>query len=149
MNREQYIRQVRLHLSLPGKKKREVLGDLEEIFLSAGEHGETEAQVAERLGPPIEYARALESQFPRHGAGRALVGLILSVAACGVCAALFAWRQSEALPEGAIGGAVGSTAIQVAGGLDLSPLLLGLAGLALVLAAFFAHRLAKGERSNR
>lgn len=139
--KEEYIRRVGRLLALPRRQKREVLRDLEEIFASAAEHGETEAQAAERLGPPEDYARTLAAQFPRRGVGKALLGLVLSAASCGVCAALFAWRQSMSLPGNAIGGAVGSTGIQVAGGFDLSPALLVLAGVALVLAAWFAWRL--------
>lgn len=149
MTQESYIRQVKKHLALPRRQKREVLRDLEEIFASAAEHGETEAQAAERLGPPEDYARTLAAQFPRRGVGKALLGLVLSAASCGVCAALFAWRQSMSLPGNAIGGAVGSTGIQVAGGFDLSPLLLALAGLALVLAVFFLWRLARRKKGER
>lgn len=141
MNKDTYIRQVKKRLSLPRRQKKEVLRDLEEIFASAAEHGETEAQAAERLGLPEEYARMLEGQFPRRGVGRTLLGLALSALVCGVCAALFAWRQSMALPEDAIGGAVGATGIQLAGGFGLSPALLLAAGAALVAAAWFAWKL--------
>ena len=50
---------------------------------------------------------------------------------------LFALARQPWVPEDAIGFAQGATGIQVAGGFDLSPLLLALAGLALVLAVFF------------
>ena len=40
--KEEYIRRVGRLLALPGKQKREVLRDLEEIFASGAEHGETE-----------------------------------------------------------------------------------------------------------
>ena len=84
MTQESYIRQVKKHLALPRRQKREVLRDLEEIFASAVEHGETEAQAAERLGPPEDHARTLAAQFPRRGVGKALLGLVLSAASCGV-----------------------------------------------------------------
>ena len=65
--KEQYIRQVKHHLYLPRKQKQEVLRDLEEIFASAQEHGETENQVMERLGDPKEYAHEVQKPLDRPG----------------------------------------------------------------------------------
>ena len=48
--KEQYIKQVEKELSLTRKAKKEVVRDLNEVFASALEHGETEQQVIERLG---------------------------------------------------------------------------------------------------
>ena len=48
--KKQYIRQVRKDLHIPRSAKTEVVRDLQEIFASAAEHGESEQQVAERLG---------------------------------------------------------------------------------------------------
>ena len=50
--KEQYIKQVEKELSLTRKAKKEVVRDLNEVFASALEHGETEQQVIERLGTP-------------------------------------------------------------------------------------------------
>ena len=136
--KQEYIQQVGRALPLPGKQKREVLRDLEELFASAAEHGETEAQVISRLGTPAEYAKEVLAQTgfaPKPG--KAALGLALSALVCGVCLALFLWSQSVRLPEDAIGGAMGSTGIQVAGGVDLSPLLLVLAAVGLMGAVFF------------
>ena len=54
--KEQYIKQVEKELSLTRKAKKEVVRDLNEVFASALEHGETEQQVIERLGTPKEFA---------------------------------------------------------------------------------------------
>ncbi|HIY26785.1 MAG TPA: DUF1700 domain-containing protein [Candidatus Acutalibacter pullistercoris] len=140
--KQEYIHQVGRALPLPGKQKREVLRDLEEIFASAGEHGESEAQVLDRLGSPEEYAKEVLAQTgyaPRPE--KAALGLALSTLVCGVCLALFLWSQSGRLPENAIGGAAGSTNIQVMGGTDLSPLLLVAAAVGLVCAVWFTWRL--------
>lgn len=137
--KQEYIQQVGRALPLPGKQKREVLRDLEELFASAAEHGESEVQVLDRLGSPEEYAKEVLAQTgfaPKPG--KAALGLALSTLVCGVCLALFLWSQSGRLPEDAIGGAMGSTGIQVAGGVDLSPLLLVLAAVGLMGAVFFA-----------
>ena len=48
--KEQYIKQVEKELSLTRKAKKEVVRDLNEVFASALEHGETEQQVIERKG---------------------------------------------------------------------------------------------------
>ena len=48
--KEQYIKQVEKELSLPRKMKKEVVRDLNEVFASAMEHGETEQQIIQRLG---------------------------------------------------------------------------------------------------
>lgn len=59
--KEQYIKQVEKALHVPCKAKREIVRDLNEIFASAAEHGETERQVMQRLGAPREFAdRAAE-----------------------------------------------------------------------------------------
>ena len=48
--KEQYIKQVEKELFLPHKVKKEIMRDLNEVFSSALEHGETEQQVIQRLG---------------------------------------------------------------------------------------------------
>ena len=76
--KEEYIRRVGRLLALPGKQKREVLWDLEEIFASGAEHGETEQGIIQRLGTPEEYAAGVELSLgkPRPGgAGALLCGL--------------------------------------------------------------------------
>ena len=145
--KQEYIQQVGRALPLPEKQKREVLRDLEELFASAAEHGESEAQVLDRLGSPEEYAKEVLAQTgyaPRPG--KAALGLALSALVCGVCLALFLWSQSGRLPENAIGGAVSSTNIQVAGGVDLSLLLLAGAAGALVCAVWFLRRLLRQRK---
>ena len=145
--KKQYIRQVRKDLHIPRSAKTEVVRDLQEIFASAGEHGESEAQVLDRLGSPEEYAKEVLAQtgyVPRPR--KAALGLALSALVCGVCLALFLWSQSGRLTEDAIGGAVSSTGIQVIGGVDLSPLLLVLAAVGLVGAVLFAFWLLRKRK---
>ena len=61
--KKQYIRQVRKDLHIPRSAKTEVVRDLQEIFASAAEHGESEQQVAERLGTPRAFADRTAEQF--------------------------------------------------------------------------------------
>ena len=70
--KKQYIRQVRKDLHIPRSAKTEVVRDLQEIFASAAEHGESEQQVAERLGPPREFAdrtRSSSASIPPRAGG--------------------------------------------------------------------------------
>ena len=61
--KEQYIKQVEKELCLPRNEKKEVVRDLNEVFASALEHGETEQQVIERLGTPKEFAENTAEQL--------------------------------------------------------------------------------------
>ena len=97
--KEEYIRQVKRRLSLPGKQKREVLRDLEEIFASGAEHGETEQGIIQRLGTPEEYAAGIALSLEKPRSGGKLAGLVLSCVACVVCFGLFwAAQHSWAAP---------------------------------------------------
>lgn len=61
--KETYIKKVRRALLCSAKQKREIVRDLEEIFSSAAEHGESQAEVIARLGAPQDYARAMEESL--------------------------------------------------------------------------------------
>lgn len=144
--KEEYIRQVKRRLSLPGKQKREVLRDLEEIFASGAEHGETEQGIIQRLGTPEEYAAGIALSLEKPRSGGKLAGLVLSCVACVVCFGLFWAAQHSWVPEDAIGFAQGSTSIQVESAVNFSPVLLILGMAALALAAFFLWKLVRGRK---
>ena len=144
--KEEYIRQVKRRLSLPGKQKREVLRDLEEIFASGAEHGETEQGIIQRLGTPEEYAAGIALSLEKPRSGGKLAGLVLSCVACVVCFVLFWAAQHSWVPEDAIGFAQGSTSIQVESAVNFSPVLLVLGMAALALAAFFLWKLVRGRK---
>ena len=144
--KEEYIRQVKRRLSLPGKQKREVLRDLEEIFASGAEHGETEQGIIQRLGTPEEYAAGIALSLEKPRSGGKLAGLVLSCVTCVVCFGLFWAAQHSWVPEDAIGFAQGSTSIQVESAVNFSPVLLVLGMAALALAAFFLWKLVRGRK---
>ena len=120
--KEQYIKQVEKELSLPHKAKKEVVRDLNEVFASALEHGETEQQVIQRLGTPKEFADSTAEQFgidnasskKRKGIISALVALIVAV----VAFSIYAVTRLGKAPEGAIGQADATTNIQIESALD-------------------------------
>ena len=88
--KEQYIKQVEKELSLTRKAKKEVVRDLNEVFASALEHGETEQQVIERLGTPKEFAENTAEQLGIDSAApQKRKGIISSVAALVVAVAAF------------------------------------------------------------
>lgn len=61
--KETYIKRVRQSLVCSSKRKKEILRDLEEIFSSAAEHGQSDAEVMARLGAAEDYAKATEEEL--------------------------------------------------------------------------------------
>ena len=150
--KEQYIRQIKKELSLPQKRKKEIMRDLNEVFASAIEHGETEQQVIQRLGTPQEFADSIAEQLgidntaakKRKGIISTLVALIIAVTAFLV----YAVTQSGKVPEDAIGQANATTNIQIDGVfiLDVSQILLGIGLIATVIAVLLIIRIIHKNR---
>ena len=144
--KEQYIRQIQKELSLPHKRKKEVMRDLNEVFASAIEHGETEQQVIQRLGAPQEFADSIAEQLgidntaakKRKSIISIFVALVIAVAAFSI----YAVTQSGRVPEGTIGQANATTNIQIEGAfvLDVSQFLLGIGLAATVIAILLIIR---------
>ena len=123
--KEQYIKQVEKELSLPHKAKKEVVRDLNEVFASALEHGETEQQVN-------------ASSKKRKGIISALVALIVAV----VAFSIYAVTRLGKAPEGAIGQADATTNIQIesALGFDVLQIILAVGFAAAVIAVLLIIR---------
>ena len=113
--KEQYIRQVEKELNLSRKAKTEVVRDLNEIFNSAVEHGETEQQVIERLGTPQEFANSTAEQFGIDNSLPKKRKWIISLVVAIVAFLIYTTAKSGKMPEGAIGQADAMTNIQVKG----------------------------------
>ena len=138
--KKQYIRQVRKDLHIPRSAKTEVVRDLQEIFASAAEHGESEQQVAERLGTPREFADRTAEQFGFDSAARRRRNRLIQIAISLAAAA-------QRVPPGAIGQADAMTNIRIEGaGFDVTLLLLTAGILA---AAFAILQLVRAARSGR
>lgn len=135
--KEQYWKDVRRHLHLPRTQRDALLRDLEEIFCSAQEHGESEEAVLARLGPARAYARRVAEPFwpsMRRRRRLQLAGLLaLCLAAlAGIAGAAAAF--SHRVPASAIGQADSMTSIQVQSALPMDgALLLLLVGIAALL----------------
>lgn len=150
--KEHYIKQVEKELIISRKAKKEVVRDLNEVFASALEHGETEQQVMERLGTPKEFADSIAEQFgidqvarkKRNGILSGVVALVIAV----VAFMIYAATKFGKAPDGAIGQANAMTNIQVVGtfGLDISILILAVGCIAALLAVVLMIRSIRKNR---
>lgn len=139
--KEEYIKQVSKNLHISMKAKNEIIRDLDEIFDSALENGETEQQVIDRLGAPKEFAESVSGQTEKknYSAGN-LRGIVLMAIA--ICIAVIAFVvygiiQSETVPQNAIGQANAMTNIQLEGfGINI-PFIILIIGIISVAFAVF------------
>lgn len=136
--KEHYIKQVKKELLVPRKQKNDVLRDLDEVFASAVEHGETEEQVIERLGSPKDFAISTEEQL---GIDRAVLKkrnssilMTASIAVSVLAFILFGTLHSKQLPDGVIGQADAMTNIRINGTGAIDPSLIFLViGIAAII----------------
>lgn len=150
--REQYIKQVEKELCLPRKEKKEVVRDLNEVFASALEHGETEQQVIERLGTPKEFADntaeqlGIDSTAPQKRKG--IISSIVALVTAIIAFVIYATAKVGKVPDGAIGQADAQTNIQVDGAFsfDLTHIVFFIGIVAAVIAVI---QIVKTIRKNR
>lgn len=112
MNRKKYIQEVKKKLNCSRTEKEEILRDLNEIFDSAAEHGESEAAVMNQLGKPQDYVEALgclKRSEPMSGKRKAAI----AVAGTGLAVSLYCLIKSRmvSIPDNVIGGADAMTMI--------------------------------------
>jgi len=149
--KEQYIKQVEKELNLSRKAKTEVVRDLNEIFASAAEHGETEQQVIERLGTPKEFADntaefGIDNSAPQKRKG--IISSVTSLVVAVVAFVIYATAKSDKVPDGAIGQADAMTNIQVEGtfGFDASQVILVVGIIAVTFAVIQIIRTVRHNR---
>lgn len=150
--KQKYLRKVKN--ALPRKLRAQVLRDLEEIFASAAEHGETEEQVIERLGCPCNFVKEaalqlgvdLEKRKIRRFTAAGITAVIVAVI-FGISYLRIRMLQSEAASIGIIGGADGPTAILISGpGIDLTGLFLAVTVVAVIIALLFLSKILKKKK---
>ncbi|MCD7752765.1 MAG: DUF1700 domain-containing protein [Lachnospiraceae bacterium] len=128
--KEQYMKQAEKELHLPHKIKKDIIRDLNEIFASALENGETEQQVIDRLGTPKEFAAStaeqLEIDFAASEKCTRIISSVLALAVASVAFAIYAIVRAGSVPQGAIGQADAMTNLKIGGtfGMDISAVLL-------------------------
>lgn len=150
--KEQYIKQVKKELSLPRKVKKEVLRDLNEVFASALEHGETEQQVIQRLGTPREFADSTAEQFGMDNTiskkRTTIIPLIVALVIAAVSFSIGAVARFEKVPKGAIGQADAMTNIHIEGtfGLDFLQIILAVGFASAVIAVLLIIRIIRKNR---
>lgn len=150
--KEQYIKQVKRELSLPHKVKKEVIRDLNEVFASAMEHGETEQQVIQRSGTPREFADSTAEQFGIDNTiskkRKAIISVIVAFVIAAVAFSIGAVTRFEKVPKGAIGQADAMTNIHIDGtfSLDVSQIILAVGFAAAVIAVLLIIRIIRENR---
>ena len=136
--RESYIKQVKKALMLSRKKKAEIMRDLQEAFVSASEHGETDQQVIDRLGTPEDFVASIHEQFginseeveKRRNRSHIGIALIIALAAFAISAAI----HFSKTPPNTIEQADAMTSIQISGtGIDFAVLFLALGLIAVLI----------------
>ena len=141
MNRQAYIRRVKRALILPRRQKAEILRDLSEIFASAREHGESDAQIIARLGAPELFAREAQAPFGDAYARRR-AALEWALAALFMLLLLALSRPAD---PSVIGGADAMTAIVVSSPVDarLIETIIGIAAFAAAILLILRRALKK------
>lgn len=140
--KERYIKQVKKEfgLCLSRKKRNEILRDLNEIFASALEHGETEQQVIERLGTPNDFVKNTIDQFDTNSTApkrqRGIISSAIFLLVAVVAFSIFTIAQFGKAPNNAIGAADAMTNIQVEGvlGIGIAKMMLVIGLVAIVIA---------------
>lgn len=140
--KERYIKQVKKEfgLCLSRKKRNEIIRDLNEIFGSALEHGETEQQVIERLGAPSDFVKNTIEQLDANSTTpqrqRGIIASAISLLVAVVSFSIFIVAQFGKAPDNAIGAADAMTNIQVEGafGIDIAKIMLVIGIIAIVIA---------------
>ena len=148
--REKYIKQVEKELHIPHKAKKEVVRDLNEIFASALENGETEQQVIERLGSPKEFAESTAEQLgiditalrKQKGGILGIVALVIAV----IAFVIYGTTHAGDIEPGTIGQADAMTNIQIAGSFDVSLLILVIGVVATIFAVIQIIRCVNKKR---
>ena len=139
--KEEYIKQVSKNLHISMKAKNEIIRDLDEIFDSALENGETEQQVIDRLGAPKEFAESVSGQEEKkvYSASniRDIVSIIIAIFIAVISFVVYGIAKAETAPQNAIGQANAMTNIQVEGfGINIPLIILIIGIIAIVFAVF-------------
>lgn len=111
--KQQYMKQVKKELAVTRKQKKEIMRDLDEVFSSALEHGESEKEVIERLGLPKEFVLNFEEQSNNHK--QSVIACIIAFVISIISFVLYRVIQVQQPPSGAIGHADAMTNIKIEG----------------------------------
>ena len=138
--KEKYIKQVEKELHIPHKAKKEVIRDLNEIFVSALENGETEQQVIDRLGNPKEFAESTAEQLGFDitvlHKQKKIISSIVTLVIAAIAFIIYGTIRAGRIESGTIGQADAMTNIQIAGGfrIDISLIILLIGIIASIIA---------------
>ena len=143
--KEQYIKQIKKEfgLYLSRKKRNEIIRDINEIFCSALEHGETEQQVIERLGAPTDFVKNTIEQL---GVTSTMLQKRIIIAA--ITFSCFVTTQLGKAPDNAIGAADAMTNIRIEGafGINVAQIMLVVGLIATLIAIIQIVRIVRNNR---
>jgi len=152
--KERYIKQVKKEFSLylSRKTRNEIIRDINEIFCSALEHGETEQQVIERLGTPNDFVKNTIEQLDKNRATpkrqKEIISCTVSLFVAVIVFSIFTIAQLQKTPDNAIGAADALTNIQVEGvlGIDIAKIMLLIGVIAIIIAIIQVIRIIYNSR---
>lgn len=117
--KDKFKQEVRKNLVIYGKRKREILFDLDEIFEQAKELGESEETLISRLGSGKEYAYAIQRELGIDADAKkrtqTIIAIITVLAIFAIALTLCLVIKGGMPPSDSIGFADGSTQIEIVG----------------------------------
>lgn len=120
---KEYIKRFRRSLSVPSRRKKEILRDVTELFHTAREHGEEAHDVISRLGTPETFAKSLSEPFQKsRKRSKHPVRTVLLLLVGIICICAYSFSLIPFYPSNAIGHADSETAVTIVS--DFDPLLL-------------------------
>ncbi len=138
--KKDYINQVKKELSVSRKAKKEIVRDLEEVFASALEHGESEIQVIERLGSPKDFTENVEEQIGfdrlKYMKRKKLIQIVCSFTSALALFVIYFIVRALQTPKNVIGQADSMTEIKVEALFVLNPMfLIAILGIVFLIVA--------------
>ena len=149
--KDKYIKNVKKELRFAGKKKADILNDLNETFESGIEHGESEQDIIQRLGTPAEFVHDIYEQMGIDATAKEInqlkIRAIISFAIFVILFGCVAVSNFYAVPAGVIGQADALTGILVEGnGISVVMLLLVLCIIAFIFTVINIVRYIRHKR---
>ncbi len=152
--KEQYIKQIKKEfgLYLSRKKRNEIIRDINEIFCSALEHGETEQQVIERLGAPTDFVKNTIEQLGVTSTmlqkRKLVISSVIAIIIAAITFSCFVTTQLGKAPDNAIGAADAMTNIRIEGafGINVAQIMLVVGLIATLIAIIQIVRIVRNNR---
>ena len=147
--KDQYIKQVKKELRISYKMKKEIIRDLNEIFTSALENGETEQQIINRLGSPNEFIENTTEQLGIDITAiyrrKQMISIIIAFIVAIIALVVYCAVQAQYVDPAIIGQANAMTNISIEGTVNISPIILIIGIIAAAVAVVQIVRFIKSK----